>query len=186
MVDTSDQEILDQFRAGQQEKAFQALVERHGKTMYNIALFTLNDELLAEDVTQDAFIRIYRGLPRFKGEAQLASWIYRIVKNVCYDYLGKRQTDALEDEVERKLYDRDDPTPEEGFFQNESHQLLRQAVAQLPDSQKMAVTLYYFRQQSYEEIAAVMEEPLNTVKSHLYRAKRALARTVQPCERSWA
>ncbi len=94
----TDAEILNQFRAGDREGAFQLLVETHGKAVYNIALFTLNDEVLAEDATQDAFIRIYRGLEKYQGRSSLSTWMYRIVKNVCYDQFKRRRTLPLDQE----------------------------------------------------------------------------------------
>ncbi len=175
MAAITDQEILQRFRSGDRELAFQQLVETHGKNVYNIALFTLNDDILAEDATQDAFIKIYRGLDRFKGQAQLSSWIYRIVKNVCYDYLSKRRPAPLEDEQAYPLIDEAGSGPEEAYFAGEKHRAVRHAVEQLPRQQKMAITLYYFHQRSYEEVADIMEQPLGTIKSHIHRAKTVLA-----------
>lgn len=175
MAAITDQEILQRFRSGDRELAFQQLVETHGKNVYNIALFTLNDDILAEDATQDAFIKIYRGLGKFKGQSQLSSWIYRIVKNVCYDYLKKRRPVPLDDFEEQGLTEDDEPGPEAAYLAGEKHRAVRQAVEQLPRQQKMAITLYYFHQRSYEEVAEIMEQPLGTIKSHIYRAKTVLA-----------
>ncbi|MCH7859858.1 MAG: RNA polymerase sigma factor [Candidatus Marinimicrobia bacterium] len=174
MAAITDQEIVQRFRSGDRELAFQQLVEAHGKNVYNIALFTLNDDILAEDATQDAFIKIYRGLGKFRGQAKLSSWVYRIVKNVCYDYLKKRHPAPLEDEQAYPLIDGAGSGPEETFFASEKHRAVRHAVDQLPRQQKMAVTLYYFHQRSYEEVAEIMEQPLGTIKSHIHRAKAIL------------
>ena len=154
-------------------------MESHGKTVYNIALFTLNDEILAEDATQDAFIKIYRNLGKFKGQSKLSTWIYRIVKNVCYDYLKKkRHLVAWEDVAEGMEPAADEFGPEEEVMTNWQHQELRDAVQQLPVKQRLAITLYYFQDKSYEEIAAIMGQPLNTIKSHIHRAKAALERSL--------
>ncbi len=178
MTASADQEILDQFRSGERDAAFRRLVEAHGRTVYNIALFTLKDEILAEDATQDAFIRIYRHLGKFKGEAKLSTWVYRIVKNVCYDYLKKRRHNPMDEMEERYLVDNDGLGPEEAVLSDWRHEAVRDAVERLPVKQRLAVTMYYFQDRSYEEIAAIMGQPLNTIKSHLHRAKTALAQSL--------
>lgn len=183
----ADQEILEQFRSGNRDAAYQQLVEIHGKTMYNIALFTLNDEILAEDATQDAFIRIYRGLGRFRGTARLSTWMYRIVKNVCYDYLRKHRPEGLDEEFDSEaLADPVGTDPETCYESGWQHAQLRRAVGRLPEKQRLAVTLHYFQDLGYEEVAAVMDMPLGTIKSYIHRAKAALARTLGPEERSYA
>lgn len=178
MTASADQEILDQFSSGERDAAFRRLVEAHGRTVYNIALFTLNDEILAEDATQDAFIRIYRHLGKFKGEAKLSTWVYRIVKNVCYDYLKKRRHNPMDEMEERYLVDNDGFSPEEIVLSDWRHGAVRDAVERLPAGQRLAITLYYFQEKSYEEVAAIMGQPLNTVKSHLHRAKATLAESL--------
>ncbi|UCH09678.1 MAG: RNA polymerase sigma factor [Fidelibacterota bacterium] len=178
MDSLSDIEIIEQFQAGNYGEAFRNLVEIHGKTVYNIALFTLNDEVLAEDATQDAFIKIYRNLGKFKGQAKLSTWMYRIVKNVCYDYLKKRRPIALADmEIEMDPAS-DEGSPEEVAMSSWQHEELRNAIQQLPAKQRIAITLYYFQDKSYEETAAIMGQPLNTVKSYLHRAKATLAKSL--------
>ncbi len=187
MTAVADQEILARFRSGDREAAFQRLVEIHGKAMYNIALFTLNDEILAQDATQDAFIRVYRGLGKFKGTAKLSTWMYRIVKNVCYDYLRKRRPAGLDKEFdEEALADTAGANPGVAHLSNWRHAQLRRAVGQLPGKQRLVVTLHYFQDLAYEEVAAVMNMPLGTVKSYLHRAKATLAQALGPEERSYA
>ncbi|UCH61592.1 MAG: RNA polymerase sigma factor [Fidelibacterota bacterium] len=185
MTVVADQEILDKFRSGDRNGAFQQLVEIHGKAMYNIALFTLDDEILAQDATQDAFIRIYRGLGKFKGTAKLSTWMYRIVKNVCYDYHRKQRPAGLDEEFDAEaLVDTAGVDPGATYQSGWQHAQLRRAVGQLPPKQRLAVTLHYFQELTYEEVAAVMNMPLGTIKSYLHRAKAALAQTLGPEERS--
>ncbi len=187
MTAVADQDILDSFRSGDREAAFRRLVETHGKAMYNTALFTLNDEILAQDATQDAFVRVYRGLGRFKGTARLSTWMYRIVKNVCYDYLRRQRPAGLDEEFDAEaLADSAGADPGTGFQSGWRHAQLRRAVGQLPQKQRLAVTLHYFQELAYEEVAAVMNMPLGTVKSYLHRAKAALAERLREEERSFA
>ena len=171
----TDDDIIRRFRAGDREGAFKELVEIHGKTVYNIALFTMKDEVLAEDATQDAFIRIYRGLSKFRGQSKLSTWMYRIVKNVCLDTLKKRHPVRLEDDALENLPDGEAAGPEERAAAAWRQMEMRAAMARLRPRQRLALTLYYFQDQSYEEVAAIMGEPLGTIKSHLHRGKAALA-----------
>ncbi len=183
MTAVADQDILDSFRSGDREAAFRRLVEIHGKAMYNIALFTLNDDIPA----QDAFVRVYRGLGKFKGTAKLSTWMYRIVKNVCYDYLRKQRPAGLDEEFDAEaLADTAGNDPGAAYQSNWRHAQLRRAVGQLPSKQRLAVTLHYFQELAYEEVAAVMDLPLGTVKSYLHRAKAALAQALGQEERSFA
>ncbi len=142
--------------------------------MYNVALFTLNDELAAEDITQDVFIKIYKSLAKFRGQSSISSWLYRITKNACFDLIKKRKTDPLDIEQVGRIADTDRPGPEDDYFEQDKHVAVRAAVSKLSKQQRMAVSLYYFQQLAYEEIAEIMEQPLNTVKSYLYRGKQAL------------
>ena len=174
MAAATDAEILTLYREGRVEAAFRLMVAAHGEKVYNIALFTLNDENLAADASQEVFIKVYRNLGRFKGDAILSTWLYRIAKNVCYDLLKKRRPERLEEDQERLLAS-PTPGPEAETIRDWEHRRLRAAVSALPEGQRMAVNLYYFQQYSYEEIAEVMNQPLGTIKSYLYRAKSALA-----------
>lgn len=182
MTGVDDQALLERLRRGDHQAAFRELVVAHGKAIYNVALFTLNDEVMAEDATQEVFIRIWRGLKGFKAQAKLASWIYRITKNVCYDYLKKRRPERLEEDGEGALADNGQLGPEGEYLAGQQHLAVRRAVARLPERQRMAITLHYFHQRSYEEVAEIMEQPLGTVKSYLHRAKASLAGALKEME----
>lgn len=178
----TDEEILSLFRSGDQNAAFQALVTTHGKAVYNIALFTLNDDVLAEDASQDAFVKIYRNLNKFEGGSKLSTWMYRIVKNVCYDHLKKRHTEPMDEYTETRLVDPDAYSPEEAYLRDTKHSRVRRAVGRLPEGQRMAISLYYFQQAQYDEIAEIMGQPLGTIKSYIHRAKRSLEKMLAPME----
>lgn len=182
MTGVDDQALLERLRSGDHQAAFRELLAAHGKAIYNVALFTLNDEVMAEDATQEVFIRIWRGLKGFKAQAKLASWIYRITKNVCYDYLKKRRPERLEEDGEGALADNGQLGPEGEYLAGQQHLAVRRAVARLPERQRMAITLHYFHQRSYEEVAEIMEQPLGTVKSYLHRAKASLAGALKEME----
>ncbi len=159
------------------DAAFQQLVEEHGRRIYNIALFTLQDETLAADVTQEVFLRVYRYLDRFRGEAKLSTWLYRITRNCCLNQLKRERRYRVMEEINPEH-----PavgTPEIDLLRSERRELVRAAVGKLPPQQRLAIGLYYFHERSYTEVAELMELPLNTVKSHLRRARLALAQMLQ-------
>ncbi len=161
------------------ETDFRRLVEEHGRQVYNIVLFMVQDSMLAEDITQEVFMRIYRYLDRFRGDAKLSTWIYRITRNCCLNHLKREKRQRELAQLPEDLPGEN--SPEKELIQAEQQALVRQAVGRLPSEQRLAIALYYFHERSYTEVATLMELPLNTVKSHLRRAKQALAQMLE-CE----
>ncbi|MBC8548300.1 MAG: sigma-70 family RNA polymerase sigma factor [Candidatus Brocadiales bacterium] len=160
------------FQKGVDENTFTRLVEEYGQQVYNIAAFTVQDEMLAEDITQEVFIKIYRKISDFRGEAKLSTWIYRITINTCYNHLKRDKKYRKMDEMPTHLSD--GASPEMDLLRNDLHTAVRNAVGTLPKVQRMAISLYYFHDRSYVEIAEIMSIPMNTLKSHIYRAKQTL------------
>lgn len=158
---------------------FQRLVEEHGKQVYNIVLVMVQDSVLAEDITQEVFMRIYRYLDQFRGEAKLSTWIYRVTKNCCLNELKREKRQREQVQLPEDL--QATVSLEGDLIQTERRTVVRQAVGKLPADQRLAIALYYFHERSYSEVADLMELPLNTVKSHLHRAKKALAQMLE-CE----
>jgi len=160
------------FQKGMENKLFTGLVESYGQQVYNIALFTVQDEMLAEDITQDVFIKIYKNFDQFRGDAKLSTWIYRITKNTCYNHLKRDKKYRDMNEIPDHLSGTS--TPESDYLRTDTHVQVRKAVGSLPEDQRLAISLYYFHDQSYTEISEIMNIPLNTLKSHIYRAKQTL------------
>lgn len=160
------------FQKGIDEDAFTKLIDEYGQQVYNIALFTVQDEMYAEDITQEVFIKIYRKIGDYRGDAKLSTWIYRITKNTCFNHLKREKKYREMDEISTHFSDY--TTPETEFLQNEKYIQVRNAVGTLPEDQRMAISLYYFHNRSYIEIADIMNIPLNTLKSHIHRAKQTL------------
>lgn len=180
----SDRDIIYLYRTGNSEMAIRLIIDTYGDQIYNVALFMLNDEDLAKDATQDVFIRIMKGLKSFQSKAQLKTWIYRITKNVCYDYLKKQSinkvTDLFNWRVDYTVNTVDDNNPETGYGRDWIHNSLRSAVLQLPVNQRMVLTLHYFQSLTYEDIATIMNLSMGTVKSHIYRGKQKLKQILKP------
>ena len=175
--------------------ALAALVMSQQTYVYSIAMSIMHNPADAADMTQEAFIRLMRSLGTYRGETKFTTWLYRLVTNICLDGLRRRgrPIESLdlplgEDEapgVGERLAENDRWThPDEQVELRESAGEVRAALARLPTTQRVALTLHYFEDMRYEDIAEVMGLPLNTVKSHIRRGKERLAvllSTSAPC-----
>ena len=168
--------------AGDRE-SFAPLVDRHKERVYWLILRIAGREE-AEDLAQEAFLRAYRALPRFRGESLFSTWIYRIARNVALSYLrkraGKGEALSLEEEGEEKIHllSASAGDPERVFEERDSAERVRALVEKMPEPYRTTITLYHLHQLRYEEIARVMETPLGTVKTNLHRARKRLREMV--------
>jgi RNA polymerase sigma-70 factor (ECF subfamily) len=137
---------------------------------------TVQDRSRAEDLAQDVFLRVHRGLPYFRGEARLSTWIYRIVANVCLQDHGRAPKTAPLDE------ERSAPTlaaADRQFTDLEVRDRLEKAIARLPANYRFLIAAHYLRGVQYEELAEALQLPLGTIKTQLYRAKQQLRRLLE-------
>ncbi len=157
---------------------FRELVNDHGDRIYNLALMKCNQATMAEDICQETFIRVYKGLKTFRQEAQLGTWIYRIALNVCHTVmkkeLGHQQRETHLNENDFSEYIDEDSDVQTIHHRVTRKESIRSAIASLSQQQADAITLYYLKDFQYSEVAEIMDIPINTVKSHLRRAKENL------------
>jgi RNA polymerase sigma-70 factor (ECF subfamily) len=181
--------------------ALSELVQSQQTYVYSIAMSLMHNPADAADMTQEAFIRLMRSLGTYRAETKFTTWLYRLVTNICLDGLRRRgrPVDSLDEpssssagedaqSAGERLADTDRWTqPETEVELRESATEVRAALDQLPPPQRLALTLHYFDDQRYEDIAEIMDLPLNTVKSHIRRGKERLALVLsepveeQPC-----
>jgi RNA polymerase sigma-70 factor (ECF subfamily) len=158
--------------------AFAALVDGHQHYVYNLALRVVKDEHEALDLTQETFVRAWTALPNFRAQSQFRTWLYRIVTNLCYNRLpGLRR--SLEDLGDDVLPDIPEPenaptNPAREFESNEIRTYLHHAINGLDANYKLLISLRYQDELSYDEIAGLLNLPLGTVKTGLFRAKEKL------------
>lgn len=183
----TDQELVEKVQRGD-KNAFNLLVTRYQhKVMHLVARYVKNSGDVA-DVTQEAFIKAYRALPSFRGDSAFYTWLYRIAVNTAKNYLvsqGRKPPGSDIDAQEADYYDggealHDNSTPERSLLSNEIEATLFKVVEKLPDDLRMAITLREMEGLSYEEIAAVMDCPVGTVRSRIFRAREAIDKVVQP------
>lgn len=161
--------------------AFEKLVYEHEKLVYNLALRLLGNEQDAQDAFQEAFIKAWTGLNSFRGDSKFSVWLYRLANNVCMDMLRQRKKDALSLTVsdssgEDTMLDVSDPAPgpHELLEHRENMEQLNRAIKALPEDHRRILMLREETGLSYEEIAAVLELDLGTVKSRIFRARKKL------------
>lgn len=177
-----DEHKLIQYAQAGDADAFGELVLLHQDFVYDLALGMLRDPAEAEDLAQEAFVRAWLGLPNFGGQSQFRTWLYRIVTNLCYRRLPslRRELTSLGNDCLDNLVCDEvlNINPADSLEAREQRAALHHAIEQLPDSYRLLVSLRYGQELSYEEIMAVVNLPLGTVKTGLFRAKERLRQTL--------
>ena len=176
----TDQEMIALCRNGDRE-AFNALVLKYEKQVFNIAYGMLSDYEDASDAAQDVFIKVYRSIASFRGQSSFSTWLYRICSNVCNDMLRKRQRRGISISLDNDEEDNpashlpsEEPTPAERLEESERSRAVREAINGLRKEYREIIVFSDMEQLSYEEIAKILRCPVGTVKSRLNRARNAL------------
>ncbi|MGO9307429.1 MAG: RNA polymerase sigma factor [Spirochaetia bacterium] len=173
----TDDELIERVLRGE-TRFFAALVERYQDQVYGMAMRFVRGAADAEDVAQEAFLRAYRGLDRFKGGARFSTWLYRITWNLCADWVRKnrkpgRASLSLDDGAETADGKVD---IEGGLLVAEERRRVRQALDGLPERYRNVLILMYYQKMPGTQIASVLDMPLKTVETRLYRARKLLRR----------
>jgi RNA polymerase sigma-70 factor (ECF subfamily) len=173
----TDHELVAKSLQGN-EKAFRELIERHHPTVFASVRGVLGDRDEVEDVVQMVYIKVYRGLAKFRGDAKLSTWIYQIARNEAINVVKKRrlETTPIED-VTVAAPEREGP--EASVHQSDAGDHLEIAMQGLDENQRMALELRYMGERSYDEIAEMMGVPLGTVKTYIHRGKAELKKVME-------
>ena len=186
--DMDERILIDRCKSGDR-KSFDTLVHKYEKRVYNLAYRLSGNYDEANDVSVDAFIRVFQAIKLFRGDAHFSTWLFRIVTNVYLDRrkrLRNKQHLSLEEYIEleensvsRQIED-PSPTPGQIVEDREKTQMLQTAIDALPDYQRAMVVLYHTEGLAYEEIATILSLPIGTVKSRLNRARLTLRNKLEP------
>jgi RNA polymerase sigma-70 factor (ECF subfamily) len=175
-----DRDIIEQLRTGQRDRAFEQLMERYEGKIFRLCCALLRNRQRAEDAAQESLVRIWKALERYDGRAALSTWIYAITRNRCLTAIEReRATESLTDSDSDG--DAELPSRLEQLAASESEPaddrsaLLRELIELLPERLRRALVLYYFEERSTVEVATMLGCPEGTVKTHLFRARAALA-----------
>jgi len=171
----ADEAIVQLIQAGRAEQAFERLVPAYRRRVIGLAYSVLRDRAAAEDLAQEVFVKLWRALPRYDGRARLSTWIYAITRNAAISALRtRRRSVSLSDPTVLAEVDNREAAPDPG----PGDTALWRHVEALPEKQRQAVILYYQDERAVDEVAAMMGMPVNTVKTHLHRARASLAATL--------
>jgi RNA polymerase sigma-70 factor (ECF subfamily) len=173
MSDFDERALIERCRKGDDERAFGELVDRYKDLVYGMVTRLSGDRSQVEDLAQDVFLKVHRGLPYFRGEARLSTWIYRIVANVCAQSRGRPRVEvSLEQGPDRPALD--PGAADTAFADLELRDRLEKAIAQLPEQYRFLIAAHHLNGVQYEALAEALDIPIGTVKTHLHRAKRRL------------
>lgn len=179
MPQRTDEQLVTLILNGRTE-SFQILVERYQKQVFSLAYRLCGDYDEAQDLAQEAFIRIYNELSRYDLSRPFFPWMYRVAHNVCVNQLQKRPRDTSPLDEVYDLSDESSPElrPEEALARQERIHTVREAIAALPENYRLPLVLKYLRHLSYQEIADQLELPLSTVETRLFRARNMLKKAL--------
>lgn len=182
----ADQVLVSRVQSGDRT-AFDLLVLRYQHRIVKLVGRYVREPADALDVAQDAFIKAYRALPGFRGDSAFYTWMYRIAINTAKNHLAsqaRRASDAAVSIEDAQLYDSnaalmDNATPERMAMRDEIQAAVADALEQLPEDLRMAITLRELEGMSYEDISATMDCPIGTVRSRIFRARDAINQRVE-------
>jgi len=181
-MSNDEQLLLERSRSGD-VAAFEILIEAYQKKIFNLAYRIVGNYHDAGDLSQEAFIRIFKSIANFKEQSSFSTWIYRITTNVCLDFIRKkknRKVLSLDEEIHVKDGEMkrqaisDDPLPDEIVEKEELRGIVNSAINSLNEEQRLVISLRDIQGLSYDEIALVLDCPTGTVKSRINRARHAL------------
>src|SRR5690242_7539831 len=171
----SDDRTLINAAVSGHRTAFDLIVERHRRTVYQVCFRFVGSHEDASDLAQDAFIRAYRALAKFKGESELRTWLYRIAVNVCLNRMALK-TPAFETiETDRHLDTRTE-RPDEPVYRAERAELVKAAIARLPRKQRATLILRVYHELPHEDIAHILGSSVGAVKANFFHALNNLKR----------
>ncbi len=178
-MEFDERELIERCRSGD-DTAFAGLVDRYKDLVYGLIYRMVPDKSAVDDLAQDVFLKVHRGMPYFRGEARLSTWIYRIVQNACVQWQTDRRREApLQVESASDKPPREFGSEDAAFGDIEVRDRLHKAIAQLPANYQLLISAHYLQGVQYDALAEALDIPLGTVKTHLYRAKRRLRELLQ-------
>ena len=173
VLTTLDERALVEACLSNQAGAFDLIVERHRRSVYMLCYRFVGNHEDASDLSQDVFLRAYRGLRSFRGQSSLGTWLYRIGVNLCLNRVSAKSP-AVEPIEERQFVDERAESPSERVLRGERRARVRAAIAQLPRKQRATLILRTYHEMSHQEIADVLGSSVGAVKANFFHALGSL------------
>ncbi|MCL2069659.1 MAG: sigma-70 family RNA polymerase sigma factor [Treponema sp.] len=170
MTDDEDRTLVAQIVSGQKE-LFRLLIKRHERAVYGMGMSFFRNTDDASDFTQEVFLKVFRRLSHFEGRSRFSTWLYKIAYNTAINKLNRNK--EYYSLAEESLVP-DTDTPERKVLRELARSAVLEAVRELPERFRLCVDLFFFYDRSYQEIEAITGYPVNTIKSHVFRAKKIL------------
>ncbi len=186
-----DQKLIERVQRGD-KNAFNLLVTKYQHKVANLVSRYVKNQSDVSDIVQEAFIKAYRALPNFRGDSAFYTWLYRIAVNCAKNHsvaLGRKPPSFDVDVEDAEFYDggealRENASPEKVLLTNEIKKVIFNTIESLPDDLKVAINFRELEGLSYEEIAVIMECPVGTVRSRIFRAREAIDKKIRPLLRN--
>lgn len=178
-ITMTDKDILELYRSGQQQKAFNEIVAAYSERLYWHVRSLVCSHEDADDIVQDAFVKIWTGLQSFRGESQLFTWVYRVATNEALNFLNRQKVrsalafESLSDNLVRKV------ESDSYFNGNEAEKLLNMAVQKLPQKQKTVFCMRYWQELSYEEMSEILDTSVGALKASYHFAYEKIKKELQ-------
>ena len=185
--DGVDKALVERVQGGE-KRAFDMLVLKYQHKLIKLISRYIRDQSEVMDVAQESFLKAYRALPNFRGDSAFYTWLYRIAINTAKNYLvaqSRRPPDEDVDSTEAEQYEgesdlKENATPERLLLRDEIERTVVEAIEQLPEDLRTAITLRELEGLSYEDIAVAMDCPIGTVRSRIFRAREAINKRLEP------
>ncbi|HID95834.1 MAG TPA: RNA polymerase sigma factor [Candidatus Latescibacteria bacterium] len=182
-MEISDEGLVERVKRGD-ARAFEILIDRHKRMVFNVAYRILGNRDDAEDAAQESFVRCYKSISSFRGGSKFTTWLYSIVSNVCLSEVGKsrwrQEFVELNQQAEAVFPELSEGTepPEDIAIREDFREKVRELVRSLPPQYRAVITLYHFKGFTYKELSEILDLPVGTIKTHLYRARELLRKAV--------
>lgn len=185
----TDVQLIEQYLSGNVQ-AFNTLIWRHEAILYNFILRVVGNRDLARDICQMTCIRIFKEIKRLRDKEKFKSWMYRIAMNLCLDEIKKRNkrryislheenTSGMESTIPLQIEDEDTQAPDDAAHHGQVIQILNQALQDLPEEQRIVIVMKQYQDLKFTEIADILGESVNTIKSRLYYGLKAMKKSLE-------
>ncbi|MGI6678031.1 MAG: sigma-70 family RNA polymerase sigma factor [Dehalobacterium sp.] len=151
--------------------AYAELVKRYERQIYSLAYRLTNNYHDAVELSQEVFLHLYRVLDKFDGDRKFFPWMYRIATNVCYNSLKKKPKESTSLDQVMEFVSDDESQPEVTYEKKEIQETVQKAIAELPENYRIPMVLKYLEDQSYQQISEIMDLPVSTIETRLYRGR---------------